>query len=166
MKDNDEIRTCGKIIKEAREEKNMTINDLAFEIKSKNVTEKTVKNWEDNKDYPNLDMIYKLAYILEINPTELLVFRDKCRKKFIKKNNKIKTRKFNKEEFVENFYYIFIASCRVIIIVGVVIFLVAFLRLYDSSINGGAKEIDDYLVNTVENQTSYYNEIENKENIF
>ena len=84
MKDNDEIRTCGKIIKEAREEKNMTINDLAFEIKSKNVTEKTVKNWEDNKDYPNLDMIYKLAYILEINPTELLVFRDKCRKKFIK----------------------------------------------------------------------------------
>ena len=34
MKDNDEIRTCGKIIKEAREEKNMTINDLAFEIKT------------------------------------------------------------------------------------------------------------------------------------
>ena len=76
------IKTCASIIKDARELKNMTISELCLEIKDRRINEKTIKQWESSKAYPDLDMCYKLAYILEINPNELLWLRNYERKKF------------------------------------------------------------------------------------
>ena len=47
--------------------------DLAREINNrkkkyeKDINEKTIMQWESSKAYPELEMCYQLAYILEVN---------------------------------------------------------------------------------------------------
>ena len=57
------------------------------------VTEKVVKEWEHGNKFPDLNMMYKLAEILEINPNELLNLRNKIQEDSYSKPNKF-VRKF------------------------------------------------------------------------
>lgn len=75
-KDRIPLNSVGVIIKEGREKKNIEIRDLAWQINSSKVSEKTVRNWEKGKEFPDLDMIYKLAEILDLNPNEMLKIRN------------------------------------------------------------------------------------------
>ncbi len=109
------------MLKEAREEKGLTITELVYEIRSEKVTKKTIKRWEEDKEFPNLEMIYKLSEILELNPTELLIFRDRARKLFWRATDQPKDSKGLSENFKENLYYGFQAGSRIFIIVLVAV---------------------------------------------
>lgn len=87
------LNSLGVVIKEAREKKKLRPIDLAWKINLPNVSEKTIKAWEKGKEFPNLDMMYKLAEILEINPNELLSLRNKIQEDSYSKPNRF-IRKF------------------------------------------------------------------------
>ena len=87
----------------------MTINDLAFEmvkdkedIKAIKKLEKQIKAWEDEKVYPTLDDIYKMAYIIKINPGELLAIRNRGRKQFYRESDAPPKRKHDWIEISDN----------------------------------------------------------------
>lgn len=140
--------TCGNLIKKAREAKGMDIADLAIELKDRKINEKLIKKWEMSKDYPDLDTCYKLAYVLEINPTRLLVLRDIERKKFKVKKKK---RKWYNEEVPEEVIYVLEGILRLAIIFIFLAIIAFYLKLVNSFRTGGSRQMDEYLVNTVEN---------------
>ena len=89
MGDNNKIplNSLGIIIKEARQKKKWRTVDLAWQINNPKITEKTVKDWEKGMKFPDLDMMYKLAEILELNPNELLRLRNKIQEDSYSKPN-------------------------------------------------------------------------------
>lgn len=89
MKKNIKISTnsIGKIIREAREKEEMSVEDLVWKIGNPKITIKTIKNFEKGKEFPDLDMIYKLSEILNLNPNELLEMRNIIRAKSCKEPN-------------------------------------------------------------------------------
>lgn len=66
------VNSVGKLIKEAREKKGLSIEELTWKLNKPNITKKLVENWEKGKEFPNLDNIYLLAQTLDLNPNELL----------------------------------------------------------------------------------------------
>jgi transcriptional regulator with XRE-family HTH domain len=143
MNKND-IMTYSNYIKEARENKNMTINDLAFAIDKNNIKkwERKIKKWENGKDYPDLNDIYKLAYVLEINPGEFLTIRNRGRKQFVKDSPKQKaTHKI--EEILDTSYYSLIAFARIFLIVAAIIFVIWLLKFVDTFYGGTAAKLED-----------------------
>ena len=174
MKNDESKLTCGSVIKFAREEKGMTINDLAFEI-SKNKEnvkeyEKKITNWEKDKDYPDMNEIYLLANVIGINPTDLIILRDRHRKTLSKKDKVKKYRKINVDEIKEYLYYIavflgrfvifigIIAFGRFVIFIGIIAFAVTYAKLVKVSVNGsnGAEGFDRQVGNVV---TDYLNSL-------
>lgn len=97
MKEKETYLSCGMVIKNARLEKGKSVSELAFEIaKNKEDTKlyiNKINMWEKEKDYPDLDEIYLLAYALEINPTDLMILRDRHRKNFVKSSKTKKKKK-------------------------------------------------------------------------
>ena len=71
------IDSIGIRIKEAREKLNLTQEELAWKINDNKIDYKRIRNWENGKEFPNLDEIYKLAYIINVNPNELLDLKNK-----------------------------------------------------------------------------------------
>jgi len=59
----------GKTIKELREKKNMTQNDLANKLF---VSDKTISKWETGNGYPDISILEKLAKALDTSIVELL----------------------------------------------------------------------------------------------
>jgi hypothetical protein len=65
------------ILNKALKEKDETLEYIYSEFQKdknkerRNVTREEIKSWFDGKSYPNLDQMYKLSYILPINPMEL-----------------------------------------------------------------------------------------------
>jgi transcriptional regulator with XRE-family HTH domain len=111
MSDNKYV-TSGQLINQYRTEKNMTINDLAYSMNSINVKkmEKKIDNWEKDKDFPDLNEIYKLAEIFEINPNLLVTLRDRTRKNIygIKKR---KPRNYTwLDNFCEDLFHVFLPA--------------------------------------------------------
>ena len=140
--------TCGNLIKKAREAKGMDVADLAIALKDRKINEKLIKKWEMSKDYPDLDTCYKLAYVLEINPTRLLALRDIERKKFKVKKKK---RKWYNEEVPEEVIYVLEGILRLAIIFIFLAIIAFYLKFVNSFNTGGARQMDEYLVNIVEN---------------
>lgn len=66
------VNSVGKLIKEAREKKGLSIEELTWKLNKPNITKKLVTNWEKGQEFPDLDNIYLLAQILDLNPNELL----------------------------------------------------------------------------------------------
>ena len=66
------VSYVGKMIKTAREERNLSINELVDEIRKPQITVKLRKKWEKGKEFPDLDCIYILAEKLDLNPNEML----------------------------------------------------------------------------------------------
>ena len=162
MKNDESKLTCGSVIKFAREEKGMTINDLAFEI-SKNKEnvkeyEKKITNWEKDKDYPDMNEIYSLANAIGINPTDLMILRDRHRKTLSKKDKVKKYRKINVDEIKEYLYYIAVFLGRFVIFIGIIAFAVTYAKLVKVSVNGsnGAEGFDRQVGNVV---TDYLNSL-------
>ena len=160
-----QIKTCGIVIQKARISKNMTIQDLTKEINNrkkkydKEIDEKTIMQWESSKSYPDLEMCYQLAYILDINPSELLNLRNYERKKF--KVKKIKQRTFLNSEVPDEFFW-FLKG-----ILGLALIMIAFYiviqvkKLENAVVNGGGEEFEKVLVNEVDKNI---NQIENDVN--
>lgn len=68
------IKTFGSLIAEGRERKGYSKSTLSDKIANKKiyVSEKTISLWEKDLRYPDITMIYILAELLDINPTQLL----------------------------------------------------------------------------------------------
>lgn len=62
----------GAFIYDLREKRGYTIEELAEKINMPNVTIKTIKKWEHDLEFPNLDTMYKLSEIYEV-PSEVLM---------------------------------------------------------------------------------------------
>lgn len=73
---------CGEKIKEARTNKNMTIEELAYQMNSEKCDDivKKIKYWEKGNGFPDLDQIYQLSEILELDPNLLFKLRENGRK--------------------------------------------------------------------------------------
>lgn len=59
----------GQLIKESRERKNMTQQQLADQF---HVTRQTVSRWENDQSYPNLDTLVELSFFFEFSLDEIL----------------------------------------------------------------------------------------------
>lgn len=66
------VNSVGKLIKNARIQKNLSIEELVWKINKPQITKDILKKWEKGQEFPNLDNIYILAEYLDLNPNELL----------------------------------------------------------------------------------------------
>lgn len=65
----------GAYLYDLRERRGYTIEELAEKINMPNVRIKTIKKWEHDLEFPNLDQIYKLSEIYEVASEELMQVR-------------------------------------------------------------------------------------------
>ena len=129
----------GRYIKEAREEIGLTTNDLAFEmVKDKENTnliknmEKQIKSWEKEKSYPTLEDIYQIAYIIKINPGELLTLRNRGRKQFYRESDDPPIKRRNWIEISDDASIIFSVVTKFFVFFVLVIFSVVFYKFVDT----------------------------------
>lgn len=113
--------------------------------------------WESSKAYPELEMCYQLAYILEVNPSELLNLRNYERKKFKAKKNKQRT--FLNSDVPDELFWAMKGILGLILIMIAFYIVVQVKRLESSVINGGGEEFEKTLVNEVDKGV---NQIENE----
>ncbi len=69
------------VVKILNEEK-VEIKEVSIkgEVKTQNITLKTIKKWENDLNYPDIDVIYVLARILEVDPNKLLASKQYVQK--------------------------------------------------------------------------------------
>ena len=90
--------TLGDLIKEALKTEKLTIDELYEKLvdlkykkqkgKSKvTLKKKDIRNWINNKDFPDLDTIYDLSSILKIHPNDLLDIKNQMQDEMLKKTN-------------------------------------------------------------------------------
>lgn len=143
-------KSSGQIIKSAREEKQMSISDLAFELnpEDKYKLEKKIKMWEMNLDFPDFNDMYKLCEILKLNPNELLNFRTQ---KVMKGRRQ---RKFEESGIFSE--EIKITIIRVIAITLILIAVYGTLRFFDVVIGSSDTRTPEEFKNAIE---PYMNEV-------
>lgn len=109
----------GKLISEARKEKNLTQKELA---KILNVTDKAISKWERGKSYPDISLLEPLSEVLNISVVELL----KGEKTDKKENEDLILNAINlyKAESKKKRKNIFIASCIIFILVLGIVLLI------------------------------------------
>ena len=129
----------GRYIKEAREEAGLTINDLAFEmVKDKyndnliKDMEKQIKSWEKEKAYPTLEDIYKMAYIINVNPGELLTIRNRGRKQFYRESDDPPTKRHDWIQISDDASIIFSVVTKFFVFFALVIFSIVFYKFIDT----------------------------------
>lgn len=157
--------TCGESIRNARNLKEMTINDLAF-IMSKSKEQEEVREyerkidlWEKGKDNPNLDEIYLLSEILELNPTELKELRDNPQKKFVKTFRDEREYKAVTEQVKETLSDVIITWGKLALIFAIILFLIYAIRLFNRSVDDISDvEEHDHSENVI---YEYMNSVEN-----
>lgn len=62
----------GAYLYDLRQKKQYTIEELVQKIDMPNVTIKSVRKWEHDLEFPNLDQIYKISEIYEIPSEEIM----------------------------------------------------------------------------------------------
>lgn len=142
------IKTCGSVIRNARELKELSINELNIAINNKKVNDKLIQKWESSKAYPDLEMCYKLAEILELNPTELLHLRNYERKKFKVKFNK---KNMLNSEVPDEFFWVMKGVLGLGLILIAIFVAIMYIKLEYAVIRGGKEELEKTVVTTVEN---------------
>lgn len=80
-------KTLGQIIKEGRLAKKWTFDEFYWEYCHGNISRRKVKGWENDTYYPDLDEIYKIAALLNLNPNEMLEARDAKQKSTVREVN-------------------------------------------------------------------------------
>ena len=68
------MKTFGQLVSEGRDKYGISKSSLVDKITSRKeyVTEKDITLWEKDLAYPDITIIYMIAEILKINPTDLL----------------------------------------------------------------------------------------------
>lgn len=147
MGDKIEIITLGKFIQNARNDKNLTVSDLAFNFSQLNYKyyEKKINAWENDKDFPDLNEIYKLAQILEVDTTLLLTLRDRTRKNIYGVEKKKPKRSYAwLENFFDDFFHVFLPA-----IIG--FYVVALVFGFNAPFIGQIQMFIDFLFSGLKN---------------
>lgn len=139
----------------------MTINDLAFEmVKDKDdknaikKLEKKIKSWENEKDYPTLDDIYQMAYIIEINPGELLAIRNRGRKQFYKESNDPPSKKHHWLEIDDDVVLVLIGFARLFGIFALFVFCIVLFKFVDTYFGSTGSIVEqEVIVRQIQNAT-------------
>lgn len=147
----------------------MTINDLAFEMaknkddeKSIKKIEKKIKLWESEKSYPTLEDIYQMAYIIKVNPGELLAIRNRGRKQFYKESGDPPTRKHDWIEITDNASIIFSGLSRTFGIFVLIVFMIVLYKFVDTYFGKtGGIVVDQVITQDIQKHTGQENEIIN-----
>ncbi|MBR1540795.1 MAG: hypothetical protein IJ629_06595 [Clostridia bacterium] len=145
----------------------MTINDLAFALVKNKDDKQTIKNWEKKieswekeKAYPTLDEIYQMAYIINLNPGELLAIRNRGRKQFYRESDDPPHKKKVWVELDENTTLVFIGLARLFGIFAIFGFCIVFAKFMDTFYGGtGAIIEDQVLERQIKQSTGRENEI-------
>lgn len=65
----------GAYLYELREKNAYTVEELAEKLNIQNVTNKNIKKWEHDLEFPNLDQMYKLSEVYGVAIEELMQVR-------------------------------------------------------------------------------------------
>lgn len=107
--------------------------------------EKKIKSWENLKSYPDLDEIYQLAYIIELNPGELLALRNRGRKQFFRDSNEPKDR-HDWVEISDNFAIYGSGFMKMFGVIGAAIFLIFISKAVDLFYGDSAERIEEEII--------------------
>ena len=94
--------------------------------------EKQIKSWEKEKAYPTLEDIYQIAYIIKINPGELLALRNRGRKQFYRESDDPPIKRRNWIEISDDASIIFSVVTKFFVFFVLVIFSVVFYKFVDT----------------------------------
>lgn len=143
--------TLGIMIKEAREDKKLDYIKLADLMRKLNVDEKKISNWEKGYNFPNLDQIYKLAEILELNPTEMLEIRNKIQNSNLKPPNEAARRVGGKLlKFAEPGYNVVRTIIEVLIFACILMLFKFIFASYESMDTPIVYQVENTLDNALE----------------
>ena len=131
----------------------MTINDLAFAlVKNKEDTqaikkwEKDITSWEEEKAYPTLEEIYQMAYIIDLNPGELLAIRNRGRKQFYKESDDPPSKKRHWIEISDDTVSVLIGLARLFIVFALLGFCVVLAKFMDTFYGPTGAIIEDQVI--------------------
>ena len=155
-------------MREAREEKNMTINDLAYAlVKNKDDKElmkkweKKITSWEEEKAYPTLEEIYQMAYIINLNPGELLEIRNRGRKQFYKESNDPPIKKHDWIEISDNASIIFSCISKSFGVIALIIFCVVLYKFVDTFFGKTGSIVEqEVIIRQIQNETDPENMVD------
>lgn len=168
MKNNKYAMTFGRCIREAREDENMTINDLAFamaknkedEVEIRQI-EKKLRSWEEERAYPSLDEIYELGNYIKINPGELLTFRNRGRKEFLRDSAEYQATRHSWFTVSSKMSHGFDKLAGVLIFASVCLFIFITFKFADR-LNGKKGIEQKIIVDQIEESVSTQNTITNE----
>lgn len=96
----------GKLIYEIRQQKNMTQQDIAKKLY---ITSKAVSKWERGLSFPSVDILEKLADVLEISVVDILAGEIVQAQNMIAQTNEVSLQVLKKERKTKNKFIIAIA---------------------------------------------------------
>lgn len=150
------VNSVGKLIKEAREKQNLSIEELVWKINKPNITEKLIHDWEKGQKFPDLDNIYLLAGHLDLNPNDMLKKRITIQDESISEVNWANRRVGGKV------FYFFYTIVRYAVkwLAGIcIIVVVAYYKDFENKMGGDDPEqiqlIETVIDNAVEEYTIY-----------
>ena len=76
----------GAYLYDLRQKKEYTIEELAQKINMPQVKIKTIKKWEHDLEFPDLDQIYKLSEIYQVPAEELMQVRTRNVRRGLKRS--------------------------------------------------------------------------------
>lgn len=76
----------GAYLYDLRQKKEYTIEELAQKINMPQVKIKTIKKWEHDLEFPDLDQIYKLSEIYQVPAEELMQVRTRNARRGLKRS--------------------------------------------------------------------------------
>ncbi len=104
--------------------------------------ERQIKSWEAEKSYPTLENIYQMAYIINVNPGELLAIRNRGRKQFYRESNDPPKKRHDWIEISDNASVIFSGVSRLFGIFALVAFIIVFYKFQDTYFGGTATQVE------------------------
>lgn len=162
--------TVGKILKEECKNKDVGFNELyqrVFDLEYKKtfkntITKKQLKNWMRDKDFPNLDSIYILSEVLDINPNDLLEAKNKTQDGMRKKTSPALRRLIGKALDLARPTVNFI-----LLLIGITLAILVAMHLGKGWKNKGTEELTTFFLVWDKDVVPYLNpksNIENEEN--
>ncbi len=108
--------------------------------------EKDIKSWENEKSYPSLEDIYQMAYIIKINPGELLAIRNRGRKQFFRESDDPPTKRHDWIQISDNFSIGFGLIVRTFLVFALIIFAVVVYKFTDTYFGETAGIVTEQIV--------------------
>lgn len=148
------VSYVGKMIKDAREARNLSINEIVDEIHRPEVTAELWKKWENGKEFPNLDCIYILAEKLELNPNEMVANKNTIIKESIHEVNWAKRRVGAYAfDILHTWVFVGVKLIGIVLVFLLLYYLIMFMNLMLGD-PGGIQE--QMVVNIIDNTAERY----------